>query len=92
MTAMPDELELKAIVRDPGGREVEVFDLAGATVRTERYPLMDPLVEVEGEPAAIERAIAASGIPRSEFTADSLSELVRRFELRNGAPALLARP
>ena len=89
---MPDELELKAIVRDPGGREVEVFDLAGATVRTERYPLMDPLVEVEGEPAAIERAIAASGIPRSEFTADSLSEFVRRFELRNGAPALLARP
>jgi adenylate cyclase class IV len=73
-------------------RDVEVFDLAGATVRTERYPRMDPLLEVEGEPDAIERAIRASGIPRAAFTADPLAEFVRRFELRSGQSALLALP
>jgi adenylate cyclase class IV len=71
-------------------RDVEVFELAGATVRTERYPRMDSLLEVEGEPDAIERAIRATGIPRREFTADSLAEFVRRFELRSGQGALLS--
>ena len=71
-------------------RDVEVFELDGATVRLERYPRMDPLLEVEGEPAAIERAIALSGIPRAEFTAESLAEFVRRFEARVGRPAMLA--
>lgn len=70
-------------------RWVEVFELAGTVLRLEGYPLMDALVEVEGEPAAIERAIAASGIPREEFTADRLSEFVRRFEARTGRTAQL---
>jgi adenylate cyclase class IV len=71
-------------------REVEVLDLAGATVRLEHYPDMDPLVEIEGSPPAIERAIAASGIAREAFTAESLAEFVRRFEARTGRPARLA--
>jgi hypothetical protein len=53
---------------------------------------MDPLVEIEGRPAAIERAIEASGLPRQAFTADSLTEFVRRFEARSGTTALLAFP
>ena len=61
-----------------------------ATARLERYPRMDVLVEVEGEPAAIERAIVASGIPRSAFTAESLAEFVRRFQERTGVPAELS--
>jgi adenylate cyclase class IV len=73
-------------------REVEVLELSDATVRLERYPEMDPLVEVEGPPAAIERAIEASGIARSEFTAESLAEFVRRFEARTGRPARLGPP
>jgi adenylate cyclase class IV len=73
-------------------REVEVFDLAGATVRSERYPRMDALVEVEGQPAAIEHAIRVVGIPRDRFTADSLAAFVRRFEERSGLTALLALP
>jgi adenylate cyclase class IV len=73
-------------------RDVEVFVLGGATVRLERYPRMDSLLEVEGDPDAIERAIAVSGIPRTEFTADPLAEFVRRFEARRGEPALLAEP
>ena len=71
-------------------RDVEVYRLGDASVRLETYPRMDVLLEVEGEPAAIERAIAASGIPRSQFTADSLPEFVRRFEERSGQAAVLA--
>ena len=71
-------------------REVEVYSLGGATVRLERYPRMDPLVEVEGTPAAIELAIQATGIDRAGFTAESLADFVRRFEARTGQPALLA--
>lgn len=71
-------------------RWVEVFRLDGTVLRLEGYPLMDDLLEVEGEPAAMERVIAASGIPREEFTAASLSELVRRFESRTGRTARLA--
>jgi adenylate cyclase class IV len=73
-------------------REVEVYELEGATLRIERYPRMDPLLEIEGTPAAIERAVEACGIPRAEFTADSLTEFVRRYELRSGQPAALALP
>jgi adenylate cyclase class IV len=71
-------------------REIEVWHLGEATARLERYPRMDVLVEVEGEPAAIERVVAATGIPRGEFTAESLTEFVRRYEERTGAPAELA--
>jgi adenylate cyclase class IV len=71
-------------------RWVEVFELGGAVVRLESYPLMDDLVEVEGAPAAIERAVAVLGIPRSEFTAEPLAEFTRRYELRTGASAVLA--
>ena len=71
-------------------REVEVYRLGNATARLETYPHMDVLLEVEGEPAAIEHAIAASGIPRSLFSAESLPEFVRRFEERSGQTAVLA--
>ena len=73
-------------------RDVEVYDLGGASVRLERYPDMDILVEVEGVPETIERAIDAMGIGREAFTAESLTEFVRRFEARTGRAASLARP
>jgi adenylate cyclase class IV len=71
-------------------REIEIWHLGDATARLERYPRMDVLVEVEGEPAGIEQVMAASGIPRTQFTADPLVEFVRRFEERTGTPAELA--
>jgi adenylate cyclase class IV len=71
-------------------RQVEIYRLDGATLRLETYPRMDSLLEVEGEPAAIERAIGATGIPRGEFTADPLSEFVLRFQSRTGQAAVLA--
>jgi adenylate cyclase class IV len=71
-------------------RDVELYELDGAAVRLEHYPEMDPLLEIEGSPDAIERAIRASGIDRAAFTADSLSDFVRRFEVRTGRAAVLA--
>ena len=71
-------------------RDVEIYRVEDATVRLERYPRMDSLVEVEGTPRAIERAIEATGIPRGTFTAEALSEFVRRFEARTGSPARLS--
>jgi adenylate cyclase class IV len=71
-------------------RWIEVFELAGTVLRLEGYPEMDDLLEVEGEPAAIERAIAASGIARSAFSADPLAEFIRRYEIRTGRTARLA--
>lgn len=70
-------------------RDVEVYQLDGATVRVERYPRMDHLLEIEGEPEAIEHAILISAIPRGSFSADSLTDFVRRFEARSGDTAIL---
>lgn len=70
-------------------REIAQFDLAGTTVRFERYPRMDDLVEVEGSPDGIERAIVALGMPREAFTADRLPDFARRYVARTGRlPAL----
>jgi predicted adenylyl cyclase CyaB len=71
-------------------REIAQYDLHDATVRFERYPRMDDLIEVEGEPAAIERAIAAIGIPRTAYTAEALPAFVRRFEARTGERAAIS--
>lgn len=68
-------------------RHVEVYHLAGATLRIEWYPELDTLIEVEGAPEAIEQAIAASGIARSEFRAEALDGFAARFEARTGRPA-----
>ncbi len=71
-------------------RYVEVYQLDGATIRLEEYPRMDPLLEVEGEPEAIERGVAASGISREGFSSEPLTEFVRRYEARSGQPAILS--
>lgn len=70
-------------------REVAVYAFGDATIRFERYPRMDALVEVEGDPPAIERAIGALGLPRDGFTAERLQQFSERYAARTGtAPAL----
>jgi adenylate cyclase class IV len=71
-------------------REVAQYELAGAVIRFERYPRMDVLLEVEGSPEAIERAIAAVGLRRADFNSDRLLDFVQRFEARTGERAALA--
>lgn len=70
-------------------REVVVYAFGDATIRFELYPRMDALVEVEGDPAAIERAIVALGLPRGGFTSERLQQFSERYAARTGiAPAL----
>jgi len=70
-------------------RTVEVYRLGEAGLRLEWYPAMDVLLEVEGEPAAIERAISATGLPRESFLPESLPQFVGRYEARTGRSARL---
>lgn len=70
-------------------RRIVQYRLHGAVVRLERYPRMDDLIEVEGPPDAIERAIGALDIPRDAFTTERLRDFAARFRARTGqAPAL----
>jgi len=71
-------------------REVEQYELEQATVRLERYPRMDDLIEVEGNPDAIEQAIARLGLPRDQFTSERLPEFILRFQSRTGQQAALS--
>jgi predicted adenylyl cyclase CyaB len=94
----PDAAAMALILRRLGfvvcqaiDREIMQYDMNGTIIRFERYPRMDDLVEVEGTPAGIERAVAVLGIPRSEFTAERLPKFVRRFEARTGERAALSR-
>jgi adenylate cyclase class IV len=71
-------------------RRVEVYRLGRAVLRLERYPRMDTLLEVEGPPPAIERAIAATGLPRREFRSESLPYFTAAYRRRTGRRARLA--
>lgn len=70
-------------------RQIAQYTLAGATIRFERYPRMDVLIEVEGKPEGIECAIGALGLPRERFTSERLPDFVLKFEARTGQRAAL---
>lgn len=70
-------------------REIIQYGIDGTVVRFERYPRMDTLVEVEGTPEGIERAIRVIGLPREAFTAERLPDFVRAYERRTGERAAL---
>ena len=70
-------------------RNVRVLQLGDATVRFERFPRMDTLLEVEGPESAIEEAIRVSGLPREAFNADRLYQFVQRYEARTGLRAAI---
>ncbi len=72
-------------------RAIEQYNLGGATLRLEWYPAMDVLLEVEGAPDEIERAIAATGLPRESFLAESLPYFKEAYEKRTGRTARVSR-
>jgi predicted adenylyl cyclase CyaB len=71
-------------------RHVSQYVFDRAVIRFERYPRMDTLVEVEGPPSSIERAITALGLPRSGFSAERLAAFMERFERRTGERAAVS--
>jgi adenylate cyclase class IV len=71
-------------------REIVQYDLDGTMIRFEHYPRMDDLVEVEGAPERIERAIETLGLPRDGFTTDRLPDFVKRYEARTGNRAAIS--
>ena len=73
-------------------RTVEIYRLGDAVLRLEWYPRMDVLLEVEGEPAAIERAVTATGLARERFLPESLTHFVEAYEARTGHRARLTVP
>lgn len=95
-TPVADPAALAAVLEGLGyvvtreiDRTIEQYRFEGATVRFERYPRMDVLVEVEGEPAAIERAITALRMPREAFTTGRLPDFVLHYEGRTGERAAI---
>ena len=72
-------------------RAVEQYRLGDASLRIEWYPAMDVLLEVEGAPEEIERAIGATGLPRDAFLPESLPYFTAEYEKRTGKTARLAR-
>ncbi|MDQ6717760.1 MAG: class IV adenylate cyclase [Gemmatimonadota bacterium] len=68
-------------------RRIAQYAVDGATVRFEVYPRMDTLVEVEGDPEAIERVIELLRMSRGEFSSEALTAFVARFERRTGVRA-----
>ena len=83
-------LRLGLVLTSEIDREIAQYQIGGATIRFEVYPRMDTLVEVEGEPAAIEDAIEALGLPRALFSARRLSDFVEDFEQRTGVQAAIS--
>jgi len=72
-------------------RAIEQYQLGEATLRLEWYPAMDVLLEVEGAPEAIERAIVATGLSRDAFVAESLPYFTAAYEQRTGRVARVSR-
>jgi predicted adenylyl cyclase CyaB len=95
LTTPVDDLEALHAILDRLGfelvgeidRTIAQYQLGGATVRFETYPRMDVLVEVEGEPEAIEDAISKLGMPRGLFSSERLAGFVAEFERRTGVRA-----
>lgn len=72
-------------------RQIELYRLGEATLRIEWYPAMDVLLEVEGPPDDIERAISLTKLPRAAFLPESLPYFTAAFEKRTGRAARVAR-
>ena len=101
-TEVPDPVAVAGVLEALGfavslqiDRRIETWRFgrgrAEATMRIERYPEMDTLLEVEGAPRAIERAVRATGLPREQFLAESLPYFQAEYERRTGRPAVLSR-
>ena len=72
-------------------REIEQYEVQRTACRVERYPRMDVLLEIEGEPEAIEAVITLVGMMRADFTSERLPDFILRYEARTGERAAICR-
>lgn len=68
-------------------RRICLYEKGDVCARVEMYPVMDTLVELEGDPAEVEGRLDDLGLPRSAWKPWPLQEFIRRFELRTGVQA-----
>lgn len=71
-------------------RTIVEYRLGGAALRIEWYPAMDVLLEIEGRPAQIEGAIAATALRRDAFVPEGLPHFTALYERRTGLRARIA--
>lgn len=71
-------------------RQIAQYLIARTTIRFEHYPRMDDLVEVEGSPEQIEKAIEIVGLPRDGFSTGRLTNFIMDFEERTGLRAAVS--
>ncbi len=71
-------------------RRVDLYEKGGVRVRIEAYPRMDTLVEIEGDPHAVDERLPELGLPREAWKPWGLPEFVCRYEERTGLTARLA--
>jgi adenylate cyclase class IV len=70
-------------------REIAVFAKGGVWARIERYPAMDTLIELEGDPADVEACIEELGLPREAWKPWPLGVFIQQYEERTGGAARL---
>lgn len=71
-------------------RHVELFAFEDGVARLEWYPRLDTLIEIEGEPEAIERIAWVTTLPRESFSSDPLDAFVAAYRERTGHDARVA--
>ncbi len=71
-------------------RYFETYLLYDVKIRIEQFPIMDILVEIEGEQHLINRAVTHLDISKDVFGPKTLVSFIKEYEIRNGTPAKLS--
>ncbi len=71
-------------------RYFETYLLYDVKIRIEQFPIMDILVEIEGEQHLINRAVTHLNISKDVFGPKTLVSFIKEYEIRNGTPAKLS--
>jgi len=71
-------------------RRVEILRKGAVTIRLERYPRMDVLIEIEGPPDRVRTRLPETGLPAEAWKAWPLCRFVEDYEARTGRSARLA--
>lgn len=70
-------------------RYIELYKIEGVTFRIERYTRMDTLVEVEGEPEAINSILGKLPVQRGDFSGKTFREFINAYEKKTGEKAII---